>query len=212
MAAEEAMNRRELLAGGVNMLAAAAVSSRAGAANPGDAPIVRKIPSSGEDLPVIGLGTSRTFEVGESAAERAPLKEVLQGLFASGERLIATSPMYSTAERVLGELLMPDMHKRAFLATKVWTRGERSGIEQMTHSAQMLKSARLDLIQVHNLLDLDTHLKTLREWQEAGPVPYIGVTHYAVSAHPQPAPVRTRDNPDFPPFNYSPLPPAAETP
>src|SRR5258708_24193093 len=104
------MNRRELLAGGVNMMAAAALSSRAGAGNPGDAPIVRKIPSSGEDLPVIGLGTSRTFEVGESAAERAPLKEVLEGFFASRARLIHTSPMYSTAERVLGELLMPDMH------------------------------------------------------------------------------------------------------
>src|SRR6202045_5343041 len=162
------MNRRELLAGGVNMMAAVALSSRAGAANPGDAPIVRKIPSSAEELPIIGLGTSRTFEVGESAAERAPLKEVLEGFLAAGARLIDTSPMYSTAERVLGELLMPDMHQRAFLATKVWTRGERSGIEQMTHSAQMLRSARLDLIQVHNLLDLDTHLRTLREWKQAG--------------------------------------------
>jgi len=205
------MNRRELLAGGVNMLAAAAVSSRAGAANPGDAPIVRKIPSSGEDLPVIGLGTSRTFEVGESAAERAPLKEVLQGLFASGARLIDTSPMYSTAERVLGELLMPDMHKRAFLATKVWTRGERSGIEQMTHSAQMLKSARLDLIQVHNLLDLDTHLKTLRAWKAAGRVRYIGVTHYTVSAHADLARVLAREKLDFVQFNYSPVTRDAET-
>src|SRR3984893_1971545 len=120
MPAEEAMNRRELLAGGVNMMAGAGLSSRAGAANPGDAPIVRKNPSSREGLPIIGLGPSRTFEVGESAAERAPLTEVLQGLFASGARLIDTSPMYSTAERVLGELLMPDMHQRAFLATKVW--------------------------------------------------------------------------------------------
>src|SRR5258707_11319056 len=177
------MNRRELLAGGVNMMAAAALSSRAGAANPDDAPIVRKIPSSAEELPIIGLGTSRTFEVGESAAERAPLMDVLETFFASGARLIDTSPMYSTAERVLGELLMPDMHQRAFLATKVWTRGERSGIEQMTHSAQMLKSARLDLIQVHNLLDLDTHLKTLRKWKEAGRVRYIGVTHYTLGAH-----------------------------
>src|SRR5260370_7810137 len=116
MAAEEAMNRRELLAGGVNMLAAAAVSSRAGAANPGDAPIVRKIPSSGEDLPVIGLGTSRTFEVGESAAERAPLKEGLQGLFASGARLIDTPPMYPTADPVLGELLLPALPTPPFLA------------------------------------------------------------------------------------------------
>src|ERR1700720_380849 len=174
------MNRRELLAGGVSMMAAAALSSRAGAADPGDAPIMRKIPSSAEQLPIIGLGTSRTFEFGEAAAERAPLKDVLEAFLASGARLIDPSPMYSTAERVLGELLMPDMHQRAFLATKVWTRGARSGIEQMTHSAQLMKSARLDLIQVHNLLDLDTHLKTLRDWKQAGRVRYIGVTHYTV--------------------------------
>src|ERR1700716_749115 len=205
------MNRRELLAGGVNMLAAAALSSRAGAANPGDAPIMRKIPSSGADLPVIGLGTSRTFEVGESAAERAPLKEVLEGFFASGARLIDTSPMYSTAERVLGELLMPDMHQRAFLATKVWTRGAGSGIEQMTHSAQTLHSARLDLIQVHNLLDLDTHLKTLREWKESRRVRYVGVTHYTVSAHAELARVMAREKLVFVQFNYSPVTRAAET-
>src|SRR2546430_11461154 len=146
---------------------------------------MRKIPSSGEELALIGLGTSRTFEVGESSAERAPLREVLEGFFASGARLIDPSPMYGRAETVLGELMTPAMHQRAFLATKVWTRGERSGIEQMTHSAQLLKSARLDLIQVHNLLDLETHLKTLREWQESGRVRYIGVTHYTVSAHPE---------------------------
>ena len=199
------MNRRELLAGGVKLMATAALSSRAGAANPSDAPLLRKIPSSGEELALIGLGTSRTFEVGESAAERAPLREVLAGFFASGARLIDTSPMYSTAERVLGELMMPDMHQRAFLATKVWTRGERSGIEQMTHSAQLLNSARLDLIQVHNLLDLDTQLKTLREWKESGRVRYIGVTHYTVGAHAELARVLARENLDFVQFNYSPL-------
>jgi len=199
------MNRRELLAGGVKLMATAALSSRAGAANPSDAPLLRKIPSSGEELALIGLGTSRTFEVGESAAERAPLREVLAGFFASGARLIDTSPMYSTAERVLGELMTPDMHQRAFLATKVWTRGERSGIEQMTHSAQLLNSARLDLIQVHNLLDLDTQLKTLREWKESGRVRYIGVTHYTVGAHAELARVLARENLDFVQFNYSPL-------
>ena len=204
------MNRRELLAGGVQLMAAAALTSRAGA-NPSDAPLLRKIPASGEELPLIGLGTSRTFEVGESSAERAPLREVLEGFFASGARLIDTSPMYGRAETVLGELMTPAMHQRAFLATKVWTRGERSGIEQMTHSAQLLKSARLDLIQVHNLLDLETHLKTLREWQESGRVRYIGVTHYTVSAHPELARVLAREKLDFVQFNYSPLTRDAET-
>ena len=199
------MNRRELLAGGAQLMAAAALSSRAGAANPGEAPLLRKIPASGEELPLIGLGTSRTFEVGESSAERAPLKEVLEGFFAAGARLINTSPMYGSAEAVLGELMTPDMHRRAFLATKVWTRGARSGIEQMTHSAQLLQSARLDLIQVHNLLDLDTHLKTLHEWQESGRVRYIGVTHYTVSAHAELARVLAREQLDFVQFNYSPV-------
>ncbi len=199
------MNRRELLTAGVNIMAVAALSPGARAAQSADAPILRKIPSSGEEIPVIGLGTSGTFQVGGSEAERAPLKEVLQTFFAAGSRLIDTSPMYGTAEAVLGDLMSPEMHERAFLATKVWTRGERSGIEQMTHSAQLLRSARLDLIQVHNLLDLDTHLKTLRAWKDAGKVRYIGITHYTVSAQAELVRVLAREKLDFVQFNYSPV-------
>jgi aryl-alcohol dehydrogenase-like predicted oxidoreductase len=210
MTAETDMSRRELLAGGVTWLAAAAVAARAVAASPGEGLIRRRIPASGEEIPLIGLGTSRTFEAGESGAERAPLREVLEGFFASGARLIDTSPMYSTAEEVLGELMTPDMHQRAFLATKVWTRGAREGREQMTRSAQLLRSARLDLIQVHNLLDLDTQLKTLREWKDAGRVRYIGVTHYTVSAQPELGQVLKREKLDFVQFNYSPVTRAAE--
>jgi len=167
--------------------------------------LTRKVPSSGEELPVIGLGTSGPFEVGASAAQRAPLAQVLAGFFSGGGRLIDTSPMYSSAESVLGELLTPQMRTRAALATKVWTRGARSGIEQMTHSQERLGTARLDLIQVHNLLDLNTHLRTLRAWQDAGRVRYIGVTHYTVSAHAQLAQVLARERLDFVQFNYSPL-------
>jgi aryl-alcohol dehydrogenase-like predicted oxidoreductase len=203
------MKRRELLIGGVKLMAATAISSRAGAADPA-APILRKIPSSGEELPVIGLGTSQTFEAGESAAERAPLREVLAAFFASGGRLIDTSPMYGTAEAVLGDLMSPDMQQRAFLATKVWTRGAREGIEQMTRSAQLLNTRRLDLIQVHNLLDLDTHLKTLQEWQESGRVRYLGITHYTVSAQPELVRVLKLVKLDFVQFNYSPVTRAAE--
>ena len=199
------MNRRELLTAGVNIMAVAALSPGARAAQSADAPILRKIPSSAEEIPVIGLGTSGTFQVGGSEAERAPLKEVLQTFFAAGSRLIDTSPMYGTAEAVLGDLMSPEMHERAFLATKVWTRGERSGIEQMTHSAQLLRSARLDLIQVHNLLDLDTHLKTLRAWKDAGKVRYIGITHYTVSAQAELVRVLAREKLDFVQFNYSPV-------
>jgi aryl-alcohol dehydrogenase-like predicted oxidoreductase len=204
------MNRRELLSTAVKAMAAAALSTRAAGAGPAAATIVRKIPSSGEELPVIGLGTSKVFEVGDAAAERAPLQQVLAAFFAAGGRLVDTSPMYSSAEAVLGALMTPDMHSRAFLATKVWTRGERSGIEQMTHSAQLLKSERLDLIQVHNLLDLDTHLKTLRAWKESGRVRYVGVTHYTVSAQPELVRVLAREKLDFVQLNYSPVTRAAE--
>ena len=189
-------------------MAAASVSARGGA-DPA-ALIMRRIPSSGEELPVIGLGTSGPFEVGDSPSELAPLRRVLEAFFAGGARLIDTSPMYSSAERVLGALLTPPMHERAFLATKVWTRGQRAGVEQMTHSAQLLHSARLDLIQVHNLLDLATQLGTLYAAKESGRVRYIGVTHYTVNAHAELARAIERERLDFVQLNYSPLTRAAE--
>jgi aryl-alcohol dehydrogenase-like predicted oxidoreductase len=176
----------------------------------GGVPLIRRIPSSGEQLPIIWLGTSRAFEAGNSAREREPLRQVLEAFFAAGARLIDTSPMYSTAEAVLGDLLTPQMHAQAFLATKVWTRGTRAGIEQMTHSGQLLAATRLDLVQVHNLLDLDTQLATLREWKAAGRVRYLGVTHYTVSAQAELERVLRREQLDFVQLNYSPLTRAAE--
>jgi len=189
-------------------MAAASLSSRAHPEPPGL--IRRRIPSSGEEIPVIGLGTSGPFEVGDSPAERAPLRQVLAAFFAGGGRLIDTSPMYSSAEHVLGELLTPEMHQHAFLATKVWTRGEHAGVEQMTRSGELLHSARLDLIQVHNLLDLDAQLQTLYAWKDAGRVRYLGVTHYTVNAHAELARVLERERLDFVQFNYSPVTRAAE--
>lgn len=167
--------------------------------------ITRRIPSSGEELPIIGLGTSRTFEVGIKDAERAPLKAVLETFFAAGARLIDTSPMYSTAEGVLGELLTPAMHARAFLATKVWTRGRAEGLAQMRHSEDLLKARPLDLIQVHNLLDLETQLATLRDWKAAGKVRYLGVTHYTVAGQAELERVLSRERLDFVQLNYSPV-------
>ena len=205
------MNRREWLRTALSLLSATAVSPRVARASPGPTDlIVRRIPSSGEEIPVIGLGTSGPFEVGEARAERAPLAEVLEAFFAAGARLIDTSPMYSTAERVLGELLTDSMRRHAFIATKVWTRGERAGIEQMTQSAQLLRREHLDLIQVHNLLDLDTQLKTLHSWKEAGRVRYVGVTHYTVSAQAELARALERHRLDFVQLNYSPVTRAAE--
>jgi len=167
------------------------------------AAISRAIPSTGERLPVIGLGTSGPFEAGTDAAARAPLAEVLGGFFDAGCTLIDTSPMYSTAEAVLGDLLTPAQQQRAFIATKVWTRGEAEGIAQMQRSMQLLKRERVDLMQIHNLLDLDIHLATLRRWKEEGRIRYIGITHFTVASHADVAAIVQREKLDFVQINYS---------
>jgi diketogulonate reductase-like aldo/keto reductase len=202
------MQRRDLLQAGLAAAAATALPTLAAVAPP--ALLTRKIPSSGEALPVIGLGTSGPFEVGADRAARAPLAEVLETFFAAGATVIDTSPMYSTAEDVLGDLLTPAMQQRAFVATKVWTRGEQEGIAQMTRSAQRMKRKVLDLVQVHNLLDLDVHLRTLRRWKDEGKVRYIGITHYTVAAQAQLADIVAREKLDFVQFNYSATSPEAE--
>ena len=170
--------------------------------------LTRKIPSSGEMLPAIGLGTSGPFEVSAEDSARAPLREVLAGFFTGGATLIDTSPMYSTAETVLGELLTDAQREKAFVATKVWTpgsggHGEQKGIEQMTRSMQLLKRKNIELMQVHNLVDLDAHLKTLRKWKEDGRIKYIGVTHYTTASYPDLIEIIKREKPDFVQFNYS---------
>lgn len=170
--------------------------------------LTRRIPSTGESLPAVGLGTSGPFEVGTDRSARAPLREVLGAFFASGSTLIDTSPMYSSAEDVLGDLLTPDQQSRAFIATKVWTpnsggHGEQKGIEQMQRSIALLKRQRVELMQVHNLVDVDTHLKTLRRWKAEGRIKYIGVTHYTTSSYPDLITLVEREKPDFVQFNYS---------
>ncbi|MFM7433184.1 MAG: aldo/keto reductase, partial [Gammaproteobacteria bacterium] len=151
------LNRRQFIESSAAMAATAAV---AGEATQGL--IQRRIPASGEMLPVIGLGTSGPFEVGIDLRDREPLAAVLSGLFAGGATVIDTSPMYSSAESVLGDLLTAEMQLRAFIATKVWTRGTREGVVQMTRSMELLRRKKVELMQVHNLLDLDAHLPTLR--------------------------------------------------
>jgi diketogulonate reductase-like aldo/keto reductase len=165
--------------------------------------IERRIPSSGESIPVIGLGTSGPFEVGDGAGERAPLREVLGAFLAGGARLIDTSPMYSTAESVLGELIPPSDPRRVFMATKVWTDGAEAGVAQMERSIELLRHRPMDLIQVHNLRDLDRHLATLRRWKDEGRVRYIGITHYTVASHSELARVIEREKLDFVQLNYS---------
>ena len=164
----------------------------------------RVIPSSGEPLPVVGLGTWRSFHVGASVAERAPLREVLETLFGAGGSLIDSSPMYGPAEQVVGDLLAAmAARQRAFIATKVWTHGREDGIRQMNESMRLLRVQRLDLMQVHNLVDWRTHLATLRDWQQTGRVRYLGVTHYTESGLDDLARVIEAERPDFVQFAYS---------
>jgi aryl-alcohol dehydrogenase-like predicted oxidoreductase len=205
------VDRRRFLA--LSALAAAAARARAeknaGGAHPAPASLIaRRIPSSGESLPAIGLGTSGPFEVGADESARAPLREVLKEFFAAGASLIDTSPMYSSAESVLGELLTSDQQAKAFIATKVWTPGsggaaEQKGIEQMQRSMSLLKRKSIELMQVHNLVDLDAHLRTLRRWKAEGRIKYIGVTHYTTSSYPDLIAIVEREKPDFVQFNYS---------
>jgi len=174
-------------------------------------PMKRAIHSSGETLPVIGLGTYRTFDVGSAEEERGPLAAVLARFVALGGRVVDTSPMYGAAEGVLGDLAAAaKLRDDLFLATKVWTEGREAGVEQMEESFRLLHAERVDLMQVHNLLDADDHLATLREWKRAGRVRYLGVTHYVAGAYPDVARVLKRQTLDFVQINFSPLEPEAE--
>ena len=195
-------------AGTLAAQAGAAPASAAGST--ATALLQRSIPSSGEKIPVIGLGTSGPFEVGTAAEQRAPLGAVLEAFFAGGGTFIDTSPMYSTAEAVLGDLLTATMQERAFVATKVWTRGEQEGVRQMTRSRELLRRRKIDLMQVHNLLDLEVHLRTLRRWKAEGRIRYIGITHYTVASHETLADIIRREPLDFVQFNYSATTTAAE--
>ena len=203
------MDRRHFLALG-GLAAVTAGQGRSAPADAGTSPelLLRRIPSSGESLPAIGLGTSGPFEVGAEESARAPLREVLQAFFAAGATLIDTSPMYSTAESVLGALLTREQQSKVFMATKVWTPGsggaaEQKGIEQMQRSMSLLKHPRIELMQVHNLVNLNEHLKTLRRWKSEGRIKYIGVTHYTTSSYPDLISIIQRESIDFVQFNYS---------
>lgn len=143
----------------------------------------RPIPSSGEPLPVVGFGTWQTFDIGNNPTARAEREDVLKLLFDAGGKLIDSSPMYGRSEGVVGDLLAKmDARDKAFLATKVWTWGREQGIGQMEQSMTRFKTDTIDLMQIHNLVDWRTHLKTLRAWKEQKRFRYIGITHYTDAA------------------------------
>jgi len=171
----------------------------------------RPIPSSGQLLPSVGLGTSRVFDVDDSTESRAPLAQVLAHLVDKGGSVVDTSPMYGRAEAVLGDLAADaDLTGRLFIATKVWIRGRDEGIAQMEESMRLLRTRTIDLMQIHNLLDWETHIRTLRDWKEQGRIRYLGITHYRVDAFADLEAIMRSEPLDFVQLNYSILTPAAE--
>lgn len=166
--------------------------------------IVRAIPSSGEKLPAIGMGTWLTFDAGNSEGRRKDLREVLRIFNKNGGKLIDSSPMYGSSEKVAGDLMADlNIRKDTFVATKVWTTGEADGIAQMQQSIQKMQAGVIDLMQVHNLVDAHTHFPTLRKWKAAGKIRYIGITHYQVGAYPELMKFIKEENPDFVQFNFN---------
>jgi diketogulonate reductase-like aldo/keto reductase len=164
----------------------------------------KKIPSTEEDLPVIGVGTWQTFDAGNDAAARAPLAEVLKVFAEAGGRIVDSSPMYGSSESVAGDLIAQlGLRERLFVATKVWTSGRPEGIRQMEDSFRRLRVERMDLMQVHNLVDVATHTKTLQEWKKQGRVRYIGITHYTSSAYTEVERWLKSGSYDFLQINYS---------
>ena len=174
--------------------------------------LTRSIPSTGEQIPAVGLGTWQTFDVGQRRGDRARLEQVLQAFTAFGGTVVDSSPMYGTAEEVVGDLAAAlRLRPKLFLATKVWTSGKRAGIEQMNASLKKLRTEAIDLMQVHNLVDVHTHLDTLRGWKQDGLVRYVGITHYAASSHEAVARLIASEPLDFVQINYSAAEPEAET-
>lgn len=176
------------------------------AATPGQAMLKRPIPSSGESLPVVGLGTADTFNVSPGdAAAMAPLAQVLETLMKAGGSLIDTAPSYGQAEAVTGALLAREggLRKRVFLATKISTRGHESAMRQVRESQEALRSDKLDLIQVHNLIDTRNQLALLRDLKQQGVTRYIGITHYTDHAHDDLTELVEKEKPDFLQVNLS---------
>ena len=165
----------------------------------------RAIPSSGESLPIIGLGTSRVFDVDpENRQELKIRKEIIEVLLNNGGSLVDTSPMYGQSEDLIGAILN-DYPRRneLFLATKVWTKGETEGEQQISESFKKMNTTKMELIQIHNLVDWKTQIKTLRQMKESGEISYIGITHYKSSAFKEMEDIIKKEPIDFAQFNYS---------
>jgi len=205
--ARRRFSRREVLALGAGIGAAAAlrIAPAFGAAAP---LLTRPIPRSGEQLPVVGIGTSIVFDIGDDAARRAERRAVIQTMIAGGARLIDTAPSYGTAETVVGDLLAEmKARDRVFLATKVRASGREGAINEMQQSLRRLRTDKLDLMQLHNIgsnaSEAAAQIALLREWKDKGVFRYIGVTHFRESANEQVIAAMQREKLDFVQVNYS---------
>ena len=166
--------------------------------------LARRIPSTGESVPAVGLGTWQVFDVAANAKETAQARETLQTFVNLGGRVVDSSPMYGSSESVTGRLAAElGVAGKLFIATKVWTSGREAGIRQMENSMRKLRVERLDLMQVHNLVDAQTHLATLRDWKKSGRIRYLGVTHYHAGAHSDLERIIAPGDIDFVQVNYS---------
>lgn len=164
----------------------------------------RAIPSTGEPLPVVGLGTYEVFDVSGSPQELAMRRDIVDRLLEAGGSLVDTSPMYNRSERIIGKILDNSSRRDdCFLATKVWTDGKDKGAAQMQRSAELMNTEVIDLMQVHNLRDTDVHMRTIREWQESGRLRYNGLTHYTASALDDMEAAMKKHKPQFIQINYS---------
>ncbi|WP_334163983.1 aldo/keto reductase [Phenylobacterium sp.] len=182
------LNRREVLVAGLALAGCspdAAPAQPQGTAMPPTGPLLtRKIPATGEALPAVGLGTWQAFDIGRGD-DWDQAREGVSAFVEGGGKVVDSSPMYGRAEAAVGEIAAElGVRPKLFLATKVWTTGRDAGIAQMEASFAKLRTETIDLMQVHNLLDLDTHMATLRDWKAAGRLRYIGATHYTESAYP----------------------------
>ncbi|MDJ0709790.1 MAG: aldo/keto reductase [Woeseiaceae bacterium] len=191
-------NRREFIA------ASAALAMAPGVALSSDAMLRKPIPRTGEQLPVIGLGTYSVFDVASTSSEIATRKDIVDRLVEAGGSLLDTSPMYNRSERVIGDVIDAGVDRSdLFLATKVWIDGKQAGVTQMARSADLMNTDTIDLMQVHNLRDTSLHMATIREMQTDGRIRYSGLTHYTAGAHETLMREMEAFEPDFVQINYS---------
>jgi diketogulonate reductase-like aldo/keto reductase len=167
-------------------------------------PIQRPIPATKELLPVIGMGTWLTFDVGDDEDLRLQRQDVLKTFFDLGGSLVDSSPMYGSSEAVIGDCLRRLNYPASlFSATKVWTWSQSMGIDQMQHSQRLWGVKRFDLMQIHNMVDWETHLETLQQWKAEGKVRYIGITTSHGRRHEELEKVLQDENFDFVQFTYN---------